>query len=126
VGEVGSSGTSHQINCGSQGPCVPSTKNHAGGTPASFSEGTTRFYIRKVEAFARYFQYSPDHLGPQHIREYRAYLFTKRELSPGSVTKYLCALRFFYMQTLKRWWSIADILIPRRVIVYPQFSARKT
>src|SRR5215467_12932341 len=36
VGEVGSCGAHRQINCGSQGgPCDPSTKNHAGGTPAS-------------------------------------------------------------------------------------------
>src|SRR5215831_6045959 len=36
VGEVGSCGAHHQINLGSQGgPCDPSTKNHAGGTPAS-------------------------------------------------------------------------------------------
>jgi len=72
-----------------------------------YSEGTTRNYIRKVEAFARYFQCSPDRLGPQHIREYQAYLFTKRKLSPGSVTNHLCALRFFYIQTLKKPWSIA-------------------
>jgi integrase/recombinase XerD len=67
-----------------------------------YSEATTRYYLRKVEAFARHFQCSPDRLGPQHIREYQAYLFTKRKLSPGSVTNHLCALRFFYIQTLKK------------------------
>ena len=51
-----------------------------------YSEGTTRYYLRKVEAFARYFQCRPDRLGPQHIREYQAYLFTKRKLSPGSAS----------------------------------------
>src|SRR6266566_8773997 len=36
VGDASSGGISSQINCGSQGgPCDPSTKNHAGGTPAS-------------------------------------------------------------------------------------------
>src|SRR5205807_4924524 len=36
VGEVGSLGSHRPINCGSQGgPCDPSTKNHAGGTPAA-------------------------------------------------------------------------------------------
>src|SRR5260370_1923007 len=66
-----------------------------------YSEATTLYYIRKVEAFARHFQCPPDRLGPQHIREYQAHLFTKRKLSPGSVTNHLCALRFFYIQTLK-------------------------
>jgi len=49
-----------------------------------------------------------DRLGPQRIREYQAQLFAKRKLSPGSVTTYLCALRFFYTQTLKKPWSVAD------------------
>jgi len=79
-----------------------------------YSESTTHYYIRKVEAFARYFHCSPDRLGPQHIREYQAYLFTKRKLSPGSVTTHLCALRFFYIQTLKRPWSIADTPYPKK------------
>ena len=52
--------------------------------------------------------HSPDRLGPRHIREYQAQLFTVRKLTPGSVTNHLCALRFLYIQTLKRPWSIAD------------------
>ena len=67
-----------------------------------------------MEAFARHFQCSPDRLGPQHIREYQAHLFTKRKLSPGSVTNHLCALRFFYIQTLKKPWSIADTPYPKK------------
>ena len=79
-----------------------------------YSEGTTHYYLRRVEAFARHFQRSPDRLGPQHIRQYQAYLFTQRKLSPGSVTNHLCALRFFYIQTLKRPWSIADTPYPKK------------
>jgi hypothetical protein len=80
----------------------------------NYSKATARYYIRKVEAFARHFQCSPDRLGPQHIREYQAYLFTKQKLSPGSVTTHLCALRFFYIQTLKKPWSIADTPYPKK------------
>src|SRR5215471_16552905 len=90
-----------------------------------YSEATTRNYIRKVEAFARYFHCSPDRLGPQHIREYQAYLFTKRKLSPGSVTTHLCALRFFYIQTLKRPWSISDTPYPKKTHRLPTILSQE-
>ena len=79
-----------------------------------YSEATTQRYIRLIERFAQHFHCSPDRLGPQHIREYQAQLFTLHKLTPGSVTNHLCALRFFYIQTLKRRWSIADTPYPKK------------
>jgi integrase len=79
-----------------------------------YSEATTRRYIRFIERFAQHFHRSPDRLGPQHIREYQAQLFTVHKLTPGSVTNHLCALRFLYIQTLKRSWSIADTPYPKK------------
>ncbi len=91
----------------------------------NYSEATTRYYIRKVEAFARYFQCSPDRLGPQHIREYQAHLFAKRKLSPGTVTTHLCALRFFYIQRLKKPWSIADTPYPKKAHRLPTILSQE-
>src|SRR6266851_1445214 len=79
-----------------------------------YSEATTQRYIRLVERFAQHFHCSPDRLGRRHIREYQAQLFTVQKLSPGSVTNHLCALRFFYIQTLKKPWSIADTPYPKK------------
>src|SRR6201993_571228 len=79
-----------------------------------YSEATTQRYIRLVERFAQHFHCSPDRLGTRHIREYQAQLFSVQKLSPGSVTNHLCALRFFYIQTLKRPWSIADTPYPKK------------
>ena len=79
-----------------------------------YSEATTRRYIRFIERFAQHFHSSPDRLGPRHIREYQAQLFTVHKLTPGSVTNHLCALRFLYIQTLKRPWSIADTPYPKK------------
>src|SRR5215471_18549982 len=90
-----------------------------------YSEATTRYYLRKVEAFTRHFQTPPDRLGPQHIREYQAYLFTQRKLSPGSVTNHLCALRFFYIQTLKKPWSIADTPYPKKTHRLPPILSQE-
>src|SRR6202163_1877975 len=79
----------------------------------NYSENTTRCYIRTVEDFARRFNCSPDRLGPRHIREYQAELFERRKLSASSVAVRLAALRFFYCNTLKRTWSIADTPYPK-------------
>jgi hypothetical protein len=51
-------------------------------------------------------------LGPRHIREYQAELFQKRKVS--------AALRFFYIKTLKKAWSIR-----KRPIASQRSSARK-
>src|SRR5438309_10912351 len=74
----------------------------------NYSQHTTRYYIRTVEDFARRFNLPPDRWGPRHIREYQAELCEKRKLSAGTGTNRLAALRFFYLRTLKKAWSIAE------------------
>src|SRR5450755_3892937 len=91
----------------------------------NYSQHTTRCYIRTVEDFARRFNRSPDRLGPRHIREFQAELFQKRKLSPGSVTRYLAALRFFYTKTLKKAWSIAETPYPKRAFHLPSILSRE-
>jgi integrase/recombinase XerD len=85
----------------------------------NYSQHTTRCYIRTVEDFARRFNRAPDRLGPRHIREYQAELFQKRKLSPGSVSRDLAALRFFYTKTLKKSWSVAETPYPKKVFHLP-------
>src|SRR6202030_396672 len=69
---------------------------------------TMRIYLRSVEEFARYYKTSPDRLGPEHIREYQAHLFTDRKLGAISVSQQLTGLRFFFIKTLKRRWTLED------------------
>src|SRR6202451_714471 len=91
----------------------------------NYSEATTRCYIRTVEDFSRRFKCSPDGLGPEHIREYQAELFKKRKLSPGTVTQRLAALRFFYVKTLKKTWSIAETPYPKKGVHLPAILSRE-
>ena len=91
----------------------------------NYSEATTRCYIRAVEDFSRRFKCSPDGLGPEHIREYQAELFKKRKLSPGTVTQRLAALRFFYIKTLKKTWSIAETPYPKKAFHLPSILSRE-
>jgi site-specific recombinase XerD len=73
----------------------------------NYSQSTPRTYIRTVEDFARYFGRRPDQLGPAHIRQYQAQLFSKRKLAPNTVTQRLAALRFFFVKTLHKPWETA-------------------
>ena len=85
----------------------------------NFSQSTTRTYIRTVEDFARYFHRRPDQLGPEHVREYQAQLFTKRKLAANTVIQRLAALRFFFIKTLRKPWSVADTPYPRKTFRLP-------
>ena len=91
----------------------------------NYAETTMRSYIRTVEDFARRFNCSPDRLGPRHIREYQAELFQKRKLSSNSVVRHLAALRFFYIKTLKRAWSIAETPYPKWVFRLPTILSQE-
>jgi hypothetical protein len=91
----------------------------------NFSEDTIRHYIRTVEDFARHFSRPPDRLGLRHIREYQAHLFQTRKLSSGTVTNRLAALRFFYIQTLKKAWSVAETPYPKKNHLLPAILSQE-
>ena len=91
----------------------------------NYAQNTIRHYLRAVEDFARHFHCSPDRLGPRHIREYQAELFKKRKLSANSVGQHLAALRFFYIKTLRRAWSLAETPYPKKTRRLPTILSRE-
>jgi integrase len=86
---------------------------------------TARIYLRAVEEFARYYKKSPDQLGPEHIRQYQAHLFTERKLGAIAVTQQLSALRFLFLCTLKRPWMLEDMACPKRPSRLPEILSRE-
>jgi len=90
----------------------------------NFADSTIRSYLHGVQHFSRYFHRRPDQLGPEHIREYQAALFTKLKFSPNTVALRLAALRFFYIQVLKRGWSIAETPYPKKVLHLPEILSQ--
>ena len=91
----------------------------------NYSQHTTRYYIRAVEDFSRRFNRPPDRLGLRHIREYQAELFQKQKLSSGTVNNRLAALRFFYIKTLKKAWSITETPYPKRPFHLPSILSQE-
>ena len=85
----------------------------------NFSTETIREYVGAVERFARHFGKPPDRLGPDHIRQYQAYLLHDRKLAVGTVVAQTAGLRFFFVRTLKRRF-------PPDSIPYPKYTHHRT
>jgi integrase/recombinase XerD len=81
----------------------------------NYAQATIDCYLRAVAEFSLHFHRPPNQLGPEHIRQYQAHLFGRRKLAPSTVTQRLAALRFFYIKTLRKPWSIAETPYPKKV-----------
>ena len=79
----------------------------------NYATTTIESYLRAVEQFARYFKRSPDRLSHTHLRTYQAYLLRERKLSPRTVRLHVSALRFFFVKTLRRRYSLDDTPYPK-------------
>ena len=71
---------------------------------------TQRTYVETVARFARYFDRSPERLGPEQVRAYQVYLATERRLATSSLLVAVAALRFLYRVTLRKRWSFDDVI----------------
>ena len=79
----------------------------------NYSHRTAKSYVRVVRDFAEYFHRSPDKLGPEHIRQYQAYLFHTKKLTPATVSQCVSALRFLFVKTLHRHFLEEYIPFPK-------------
>jgi site-specific recombinase XerD len=75
----------------------------------NYSSRTIRLYLRHVAEFAQHFHHSPDQLGADDIRRYQLFLIQEKKLAWSSYNQIVCALRFFYVKTLKRAFLLSDI-----------------
>jgi len=76
----------------------------------NLSPGTQACYVQQVALFARFFNQSPQVLGPEDIRTYQVYLTNQKKLAPASIIVAVAALRFLYKITLHRDWTLPDII----------------
>lgn len=86
----------------------------------NLAENTQSAYLQQIAAYARYFNRSPDQLGPEEIRTYQLYLMEVRALTPSSICVATGALRFLYKVTLKRPWAVEEIPMPKRPRKLPE------
>jgi integrase/recombinase XerD len=79
----------------------------------NYSELTIRSYIESVADFARYFNQSPEHLGPEQIRDYKLHLINEPKLAWPTPQILNAALKFLYTRTSKQNWFVQEVAKPK-------------
>jgi site-specific recombinase XerD len=79
----------------------------------NYAPTTVACYIRSVAEFAQHFNRPPDQLGPEEIRSWQLFLLNERRVKISTYIQAVCALRFFYRNTLNRKIEIDRIPLPR-------------
>src|SRR5881227_2458170 len=89
----------------------------------NYSQSTVHTYVKTIADLARYFKRPPDQLGPDQLREYQAYLFRERKLAANTVNQRTAALRFFFVATLKKPWTMLKHPTRGGLFGFPRSSA---
>ena len=79
----------------------------------NYAPSTVTCYVRAVAQFAKHFNKSPDHLGPDEIRSWQLYLLNEKGFKLPSYIQAISGLRFFYRTTLHSKIDIERIPLPR-------------
>jgi hypothetical protein len=95
----------------------------------NYSPRTVEAYVAGVARFARYFNRSPDQLGPDEVRAFQLELL-RRRVSWSQFNQTVCALRFFFNITLAisnaRLLEVADGKVIFRYKDYAANNEAKT
>ena len=79
----------------------------------NYAPSTVTCYVRAVAQFAKHFNQSPDHLGPEEIRSWQLNLLNEKGFKLPSYIQAISGLRFFYRTTLNSRMDIDRIPLPR-------------
>jgi integrase/recombinase XerD len=79
----------------------------------NYAPTTVACYIRSVAEFAQHFHKPPDQLGAEEIRAWQLFLLNEKRVKLSTYIQAVCALRFFYQNTLHRRIEIDRIPLPR-------------
>ncbi len=74
------------------------------------SRSTQERYLQAIRLLARHYNTPPDQLTEEDLRQYFLYLHTEKQASRSTSTVTLCAIKFFYEQTIQRPWPILNFV----------------
>jgi len=85
-----------------------------------YSPGTRRAYLYHMRRYVKFFMRAPDQLTPEHIRQYQLHLTRDRKVCWSTFNVAVCALRFFYRDTLKKDWVIQHLCYQKTGRKFPE------
>ena len=89
------------------------------------SERTQESYVQAVGQLAKYCKCSPDTINDEQLRQYFLYLKNEKKYSGSTSTVALCAIKFFFENTVKREWPTLSFVRAPRGHKLPEVLSRE-
>jgi integrase/recombinase XerD len=90
-----------------------------------YSPKTQACYVGAVCALAKYFGQSPDGITEEQLRQYFLHLTLEKKVARTTATIALCAIKFFFQNTLQRNWTCFKLLRPPNSTKLPVVLSRQ-
>ena len=84
-----------------------------------FAAKTRASYLRSVSRLAKYFGRSPETLSDEEIRRYFVHLACERKLSRSTVKIALSGIKFLFVTTLRRDFTLTGVAYPKKSKALP-------
>jgi site-specific recombinase XerD len=81
---------------------------------AGMAGRTQEAYVRGVRQLAEHYDRSPDLITEEEIRQYFLYRMNETQWSRSAATIALCGIKFFYEVTLKKNWTVLEMVRPKK------------
>ncbi len=77
-----------------------------------FSHSTQKAYARSIAKLAKHYHKSPDLISEEELRHYFLDLTLMKKASHSTATVDLCAIKFFFQNTIQRPWPSLHLMRP--------------
>jgi integrase/recombinase XerD len=91
----------------------------------AYSPKTQSCYVGAIVALARHYRKSPDLITEEELRQYFLHLTLEKKVARATATIALCALKFFFQNTLQRQWTALKLLRPPQSQKLPVVLSRQ-
>jgi len=90
-----------------------------------YAPKTQASYVSVLAGLAKHYHKSPDLISEEDLRRYFLHLTLERKVARGTATIALCAIKFFFQNTLQRNWPALKLLRPAREKKVPVVLSRQ-